>query len=120
MDNSDKILSKNLNKRITEIQLAGDALSIKFDDNTGIKLCDDSQQCCEHRYMNTDDDLSFYTDSVFTGIEIGECLEEIKGDFEVVECQFLKVNTSKGTFTVANYNEHNGYYGGFDIIAKEL
>ena len=38
------------------------------------------------------------------------------GDHEV---QFLLVNTSIGTFTVASHNEHNGYYGGFDIVIKE-
>ena len=31
------------------------------------------------------------------------------------EVQFLEVTTSKGEFTMASHNEHNGYYGGFAI-----
>ena len=39
-------------------------------------------------------------------------------DKERKDCQFLIITTSKGQFTVANYNEHNGYYGGFALIAS--
>lgn len=33
------------------------------------------------------------------------------------ESQFLMIRTSLGVFTVVNYNEHNGYYGGFALRA---
>lgn len=34
------------------------------------------------------------------------------------EVQFLHVKTSKGSFAVSNHNEHNGYYGGFNVEAS--
>ena len=37
---------------------------------------------------------------------------------EVHEVQFLDVKTDKGVFQMSSHNEHNGYYGGFWIIAR--
>lgn len=34
------------------------------------------------------------------------------------ESQFLIITTDMGAFTIVNYNEHNGYYGGFSIVAR--
>jgi hypothetical protein len=36
----------------------------------------------------------------------------------VHETQFLIVDTTKGSFTIVNHNEHNGYYGGFGLVAQ--
>ena len=36
---------------------------------------------------------------------------------EIHEIQFLDVKTSKGVFQISNHNVHNGYYGGFWVIA---
>lgn len=36
-------------------------------------------------------------------------------DYEVLEAQFLEIQTSGGFVTIKNYNSHNGYYGGFRL-----
>ena len=113
-------LDKYINKTISEARLEGSTLVLKFNDNTKIELYDNGQSCCESRYMHTDDDLSYYSDSVLLGIELlNGCSEGDNHDI-IKESQFLHVKTSKGTFTMVNYNEHNGYYGGFSIDIKEL
>ena len=93
----------------------GDTLVMRFTDGTGLRFWDDGQSCCESRYMNCDDDLSAHVGAVFTGAELRNG-PSVEGEYgEAKDCQFLLVNTDRGTFTVANYNEHNGYYGGFAV-----
>ena len=69
--------------------------------------------------MRTDDDLSDYQGSTLLDFELKDALnmEDKYGDHEV---QFLDVKTSNGVFQMANHNEHNGYYGGFWIVARSL
>ena len=112
-------IKESLGKQIKSIEIIEDGLNIQFDDKTGVRLFDDGQSCCEHRYMNSDDDLTYYKDSKLMDFELSDVIEEEKGD-DVKESQFLKVKTNKGDFTIANYNEHNGYYGGFHIVARKL
>ena len=50
------------------------------------------------------------------GAEIKEA-PSIPTEYDEHEVQFLEVLTSKGGFTMASHNEHNGYYGGFLIRA---
>ena len=108
-----------VNKTISALELKDDELHFTFSDGTKIKLFDDGQSCCEHRYMTTDDDLSYYVGAVLMDAEVAEAPNQpdIYGDHEV---QFLKVKTSKGVFTMESHNEHNGYYGGFLIRAASV
>jgi len=99
----------------------GATLVLRFADGTGLRAWDDAQSCCEHRYMNTDDDLSAFAGATFNGMELREGPYVKDGEWgSVSECQFLLVNTDRGTFTVANYNDHNGYYGGFGLEVRAL
>jgi len=110
----------SIGKIISKLLFDGDStLHFVFDDETKIKIFDDRQSCCETRYMTTDDDLDYFVGTELTGIEIKEAPNEPdeRGEHEV---QFLEVLTNKGSFKMANHNEHNGYYGGFEIkIEKE-
>ena len=96
-----------------------DRLAIRFTDGTGICFYDDGQSCCENRWMATDDDLAAFVGAEFLGAELRDGPEYEKG-WETHEEQFLLVNTSLGTFTMVTYNEHNGYYGGFAVVVREL
>lgn len=98
---------------------SGDTLILKFSDGTGIKLWDDGQSCCESRYMRTDDDLKHVVGGTFTGAELRDAPNE-EDEYGEHQVQFLVVNTSKGSFTVANHNEHNGYYGGFGVEIRNI
>jgi hypothetical protein len=114
-----KVLTKAIGKTIKEAVVADDVLKLFFEDGTAIGLYDGGQSCCEHRYMNTDDDLTHFVGSTLTGFRI-EDGPEIDGEaYNPPESQFLLTDTSKGTFTVVNYNSHNGYYGGFAIRARD-
>ncbi len=94
-------------------------LRILFTDGTGIKIWDDGQSCCESRYMRTDDDLSYFNGATFQNAQIQNGPDE-EGEYGTHETQFLIITTSKGSFTVVNHNEHNGYYGGFSMACQEI
>lgn len=106
------------NADITNIHMDGDQLLINFTTGHTLRLSDDGQSCCEHRYMNTDDDLSYYIGSRLTGFRVQEGADD-EGEYgDVTESMFLLIDTTKGTFTIANYNSHNGYYGGISVRAR--
>lgn len=73
---------------------------------------DNGQSCCEHRHMTCDDDLTHFQGAALISVEEREVIDQNEG-YEVTDICFLIVNTSMGSFTVANMNQHNGYYGGF-------
>lgn len=94
--------------------------NIVFDDKTSLSLFDYGQYCCEHRYMHTDDDLKSFNGARVSRIYIVEV--QAKKNVGEDDCdnyddiQFLKIETSEGDITITSHNEHNGYYGGFDIV----
>ena len=92
-------------------------LKFKFTNGVGIRIWDDGQSCCEYRYMVTADDLTEYQNAKLLDFELKDAPngEDEYGEHEI---QFLDVKTDKGVFQMANHNEHNGYYGGFWIVAR--
>lgn len=107
-------LQSAMNKQIAGVSIEDETMTLKFSDGSLLKARDSGQSCCEHRYMKCDDDLAHYVGSTFTGMELRDVASE-PDDYDCHEVQFLYVNTSTGPFSVANHNEHNGYYGGFWI-----
>ena len=107
-----------MGKTITALSLTDDQLRFEFEDGSRLRLQDSGQSCCEHRYMQTDDDLPYYIGAKFVSAEVrdGGSTEGEYGDTH--EIQFLVVTTDRGTFSMASHNEHNGYYGGFWITAS--
>lgn len=102
---------------ITAIEIQnGETLLISFD-GIGLKVTDVGQQCCESRSMSSDDDLAHFVGARFLGTEMRDA-PDVEEDGDTHEVRFLIVNTSLGSFTVANHNHHNGYYGGFDIAVE--
>jgi hypothetical protein len=93
-----------------------EGLRIDFTDNTAIVLGDEGSSCCETRYMTTDDDLSYYVGATLLKVEIASAPStppnEYGGEHEI---QFLRIITSKGVIVCETHNEHNGYYGGFNL-----
>ena len=70
--------------------------------------------------MQTDDILTDFLGSKFLGVTI-KYAPNIVSDDEWIEheVQFLEILTSKGSITLSTHNEHNGYYGGFNIVMGE-
>jgi hypothetical protein len=104
-------------KKITSLTLADDRLTFTLEDNSKFLLYDDGQSCCESRYMQTDDNLLDFVGGKLKDVEIREAPNQ-DGEYDTHEVQFLVIKTTKGNITVATHNLHNGYYGGFAIVAR--
>jgi hypothetical protein len=70
--------------------------------------------------MSTDDDLSAFIGAALREVELRDGPKSRGEDGDVHEQQFLVVMTDRGAFTIANHNDHNGYYGGFVLKALPL
>lgn len=103
-------------KTIAGLSCDSDELVFIFSDQSRLKVRDEGQSCCENRYMTCDDDLSHFVGSTLSGFEIRDG-GEVDSRYECHDTQFLITNTSAGQFTCCTHNEHNGYYGGFWIVA---
>lgn len=129
-DNSEtvKAIKNSLNKKLASLQLSQvkiapwppDELILTFTDGTAIRIFDDGQSCCESRYMTTDDDLEYYVGSLFLDITVKEGPTTGDEYDDPHETQFLVIKTSLGEFTMVTHNEHNGYYGGFEVCAARI
>ena len=109
-----------MGKTIVDLRLVPDtdALYFTFDDGSQMKVYDDGQSCCETRYMSTDDPLADFIGATLLGAELLDGPTTITEYSEEHETQFLRIKTSVGDFTMVNHNEHNGYYGGFWVVAE--
>ena len=112
-------IKKSLGKTIQKVWLDKDreSLMFEFSDDTKLEIYDDGQSCCEIRHMETDDDLSEFVGAKILDFELKDAPDQ-EDEYGVHEVQFLDVKTDKGIFQMSNHNEHNGYYGGFWIVAK--
>lgn len=97
-------------------------LYIDFEDGTKIRIYDDGQSCCEARYMTCDDNPAALIGGTWVSAQVqdGPSLQGDSAYAEPHDQQFLIVQTSKGTITIANHNEHNGYYGGFGMTIEDF
>jgi hypothetical protein len=109
--------------------LSGDdqSLFIHFNEGRILEIKDGGQSCCESRYMTCDDDLSGHEGGQLLSIDLDAADPKPVLDYarpetddygECHETQFVKVQTTKGSFTLCTHNVHNGYYGGFSLSAK--
>lgn|SRR3990167_2365699 len=119
-DDSANAFKSALNKKIARVHLDNkeNALRFEFEDGTKFRIFDNGQDCCESRYMTTDDNLGEFKDAIFLDalIKDGPTADNEYGNSH--EVQFLEIKTDKGSFVLSNHNEHNGYYGGFSIIGQ--
>jgi hypothetical protein len=106
-----------LDRLIEAVIEENDALSIRFVGGGSLRIWDGGQSCCENRYMTTDDELDTFVGAKVVSLEAVEGpevpVEDGYGD--VHEQMFVKLETTAGTITMVTHNEHNGYYGGFDV-----
>lgn len=98
-----------------------DRLEIQFESGHTMTVWDEGDRDCgEYRYMSTSDDLQQFVGAALLGLEVRDVADQVlsRDDDDcgpVLECQFLIVQTDRGNITFENYNEHSGYYGGFDL-----
>ena len=93
-------------------------LVIEFTDDTKVFISDEGQSCCEHRYMTTDDNLSDFIGAKIINYQIKDAPGTEDEYGEPHDIEWFEVITDKGPFQMVNHNEHNGYYGGFSVCAR--
>lgn len=103
-----------------DVYLGHDVLIIEFSDGQKVGIADTEQCCCEHRYITCDDDLTGYQGAHLEDISLREGRDDIGDGMDCHEVAFVKVVTDQGTITLTSHNEHNGYYGGFDLAILAL
>lgn len=115
---SGRVIAAAIGRRIERIAIEENELLITLPHGV-LGLFDDGQSCCERRYMRTDDDLPYFVGARFLGAEVATAAEVPRDEdsYGEHEIQFLRILTSRGVITIANHNEHNGYYGGFSLVA---
>lgn len=105
-------------------------LGTRLDDNDNVvllvleggyslTLSDDGQSCCETRYITCDDNLSDLIGSKFSHIkELKHTTvddDEYENEHEIV---FVEIRAEDTFCTICTHNEHNGYYGGFNLNVR--
>ena len=115
------IISQVAGLTIAGIEIRGDdTVAVSFDNGTVLEVRDDGQDCCEIRYITSDDDGDQYRGAIFNGFDIGSTEYREHGRDSVHEVAFLNIRTSLGVYVAETHNEHNGYYGGFEIALEEV
>jgi hypothetical protein len=113
-------------KNIEEIYEEMDGYKIETDKHTYLVLIDNGQSCCESwGYFASDDDLKQYIGSELCEVNLTDkalntmALKESGFYDDCGGIQFVDFVTNKGTFQLAVYNAHNGYYGHGILVAKD-
>lgn len=106
---------------IRKAEMVGDgdgAIVLTFDGGT-LTIKDEGRSCCESRYLTCDDNLDNLIGDALVSVEEREGPTSDDDEWgEVHETAFVVITTDKGAATVATHNEHNGYYGGFWMVAE--
>ena len=106
-------------KEIVSAELVDNQLKLQFADGAKYNLWDDGQDCCERRYITTDDDISSLVGQSLTRIETKDGPDQATEE-NPHEKIFVELHTATGCAVVlTTHNEHDGYYGGFILTIKE-
>lgn len=107
-----------------------DGYEIKTNDQTIFVGVDNIQSCCENwGYISSlDDTKDFIGAELLNIVKVDTALKTYDIDkdtdlksIEKESIMFVNFETSKGTFQLVCYNDHNGYYGhDAVIISKQL
>lgn len=104
---------------VAAVSLEDDALTLLLRCGKTVTFRDMQPSCCEKRYLRTEDDIQAVVGLKLRKIELSSVFvdEDSRGD--VHEVCFLKLEfDSWGHITLCSHNEHNGYYGGIDLIVE--
>jgi len=117
---SDENPDKYYGRIIKDANINEERLLLTFSDGVSVKIFDDGQSCCEHRYITCDDEAKDLIGNKLMKIETADGGEVGEDDYEIHEQVFIKIITDKTTITLTTHNEHNGYYGGFGLSLTEI
>lgn len=109
-----------IGKQITSAYKDGNAIRITFVDGSRLFIQDDGQSCCEHRYLTCDDEVESMVGEFFSSISTTLGNDRNSDSDMVHEICFVTIYTNRDHYTLCTHNIHNGYYGGFDIVASYI
>lgn len=110
----------SLDKVITGFKLEDNVITFDFEDGSALDLYDAGQSCCESRWITTDDTLEDFIGGKLVDAEVSEIVDADDEDsYEVHEVAFLRLTTTKGVAVFETHVDHNGYYGGFAVVARK-
>lgn len=113
--------TEHFRKEISRVELMDDCCELYFKDGSGVRIKDDAQSCCEHRYVTCDDDPGSLVGNELLAIVMKAGPEDGGADsYNVRETMFVEITTTGGFITLTTHNDHNGYYGGFSISMTAL
>lgn len=102
-----------------------DGFKVNAENETYLVLIENGQSCCESwGYMCSEDDPEQFVGAdllevTLTDTALNQQKVEESGYYEDKGgIQFVDFKTNKGTYQLAVYNAHNGYYGRGIIVAK--
>jgi hypothetical protein len=98
--------------------LIDNRLILTLDGPQKIAIWDDGQQCCESRWMTSDDNVTSLIGHKLIRVEIKQGPDSSDYDYSH-QTAFVEVGTDKGFITLVTHNEHNGYYGGFGLTITD-
>jgi hypothetical protein len=104
-------------REIKGVALERQSLILEFTDGTALTIWDDGQSCCESRYVTCDDDINCLIGGKFHSVILKEADDIPTSDIH--EICFVDVWTDRSVITLCTHNEHNGYYGGFNLKITE-
>lgn len=113
-----KSADKYYGRKIVHASFSEDEVKLIFEDGVRIEIFDDGQQCCENRYMRTDDDVQCLIGKSLVSMTVKN-VEATDCDRGTHEIAFLEIQAGHETFVISTHNEHNGYYSGFSLSIKE-
>lgn len=113
-----KKIEKDVILRVLLVKGDGeDKLCVYTTDGMVREFKDDGQCCCEDRYMTCNEEgLDYFIGATYLGYDISDFTQEDDVEGYINEAQLLNIRTDRGVFTVVTHNEHNGYYGGFNVV----
>lgn len=102
-----------------------DGYKVATDSDTYFVLIENGQSCCESwGYLTSEDDLGYFIGAELKNVVLTDTAlnqERVeKSDYYDDDggIQFVDFVTDRGTFQLAVYNAHNGYYGHSILVLK--
>jgi hypothetical protein len=91
-------------------------IQVVFEDGSRLRIFDSGQDCCEHRYITSDDVGKYSPRGHRMRDVVVRSLSSTENDCcGYNDIQFIEITTSGVGFDFEIHNDHNGYYAGFSI-----
>ena len=113
---SESLVTACIGRIIVVANITEESLTLTFEDGSTLALYD-VPDCCENRYMRSDDSTSDLIGARLVSIEerIGPDLTQVAESGDDHETAFVNILTDHGQYQLVMHNEHNGCYGGFAL-----